>query len=324
MTTCCDATIAHVQRQRRDAACPTCGAQYVADLDATIPRAPAPLADARVQVATEDQLRPSSTPAPPRASRFEERDLVRVRRLLTELRPDKAGPLGWAADALPPAVQSEPPAPPMHVQTSVEVPAILPGAFMGDARESRAPRLDGSFVWRGEALGGWCVEGGELATLRWLQRAGTLHDGRAMLYQAAALALAPADVRERWAALPIGARRTARTAYGHARVTAAEAAWWGDRCAPLTSGAQCDDLTATPPPSAVVDVCPDPERPKQCSTSRSSRSLQRAPRCARFATASRSGGATDGLASSKCPAPAPTASPSVASSGPCASTTTTT
>lgn len=334
---CCDATIDLVQRLGRSLACPVCDERYLPDAatrPALVPEAPAvdelvrrrgAQPDARVSVATEAQLRPSSSPAPPRESRFEERDLVRVRRLLTELRPDKAGPLGWAADALPPVVQVEVATPPMHVQTSIEVPAILPGAFIGESRQSRAPRLDGSFLRRGDERDGRYVEGDELATLRWLQRAGTLHDGRALLYQAAALALAPTDVRDRWAALPIAARRTARAAYGHARVTAAEAAWWGDRCEGLTRDARCGDLTATPPPSAVLDVCPDPERPARCSpTSRSKRSPRPASRCARFAIASRGGGAPDGPASSACPAPPPTAAPSAASSGPFALTTTTT
>lgn len=208
MTTCCDATIAHVQRQRRDATCPTCGAQYVADLDATIPRAPAPLADARVQVAGELALRPSRTPPEARRTHVEDDELVRVRRLLSELRPDRGGPLGWAADGEPPAPSGSAWKPALRVQTSVEVPAILPGAFMGGARESHAPRLDPA------------------TTLGWLQRAGTLAAGLRGLYKDCANACAKPEARAKWEALPARDQHAATVVHGRRLVLAAMAEWW--------------------------------------------------------------------------------------------------
>ena len=198
MSTCCDATIALVLSSRADERC-RCGEHY---------RWSGALPDARVDVADEAALRPSLAPPVARLTRVEDAELVRVRRLLTELRPDKGGPLGWAADGQAPAALGSNWTPALRVQTSVEVPAILPGAFAAQAPESRAPRLDPD------------------TTLGWLQRAGTLCQGLRGLYALCAEVRAPADVRARWAALPARERLAGVVVYGRKLVLAAMAEWW--------------------------------------------------------------------------------------------------
>ena len=213
--TCCDPTIALVQARRQDATCPACGESYLADLSATVPRPAAPRTDARVQVADEAVLRPSQVPPVARLTHTEDDELVRVRRLLCELRPDRGGPLGWAADGAPPAAGGSAWTPTLRVQTSVEVPAILPGAFASQARESTAPRLDPSSV------------------LGWLQRHGTLSAGLRALYADCAEAMAPVEVRAKWKALAPRDVLGAAVVYGRKRVLAAMAEWWREPGADL-------------------------------------------------------------------------------------------
>jgi hypothetical protein len=207
-STCCDPTIALVQARRQDATCPACGESYLADLSARVPRPVTPHADARVQVADEAVLRPSQVPPVARLTHTEDDELVRVRRLLCELRPDRGGPLGWAADGAPPAAGGSAWTPVLRVQTSVEVPAILPGAFASQAQESRAPRLDPSSV------------------LGWLQRHGTLSAGLRALYADCAEAMAPVEVRAKWKTLAPRDVLGAAVVYGRKRVLAAMAEWW--------------------------------------------------------------------------------------------------
>lgn len=214
-TACCDPTIALVQARRQDATCPACGESYLADLSATVPRPAAPRTDARVQVADEAVLRPSQVPPVARLTHTEDDELVRVRRLLCELRPDRGGPLGWAADGAPPAAGGSAWTPTLRVQTSVEVPAILPGAFASQARESTAPRLDPSSV------------------LGWLQRHGTLSAGLRALYADCAEAMAPVEVRAKWKALAPRDVLGAAVVYGRKRVLAAMAEWWREPGADL-------------------------------------------------------------------------------------------
>lgn len=206
--TCCDPTIALVQARRQDATCPACGESYLADLSATVPRPAAPRTDARVQVADEAVLRPSQVPPVARLTHTEDAVLVRVRRLLCELRPDRGGPLGWAADGAPPAAGGSAWTPTLRVQTSVEVPAILPGAFASQARESTAPRLDPA------------------TTLGWLQRHGTLKKGLRPLYEACALALVTPEVQAKWDKLPPIGVIPAQQLYGRKLVLRAMAEWW--------------------------------------------------------------------------------------------------
>ncbi|TAK26727.1 MAG: hypothetical protein EPO40_19605 [Myxococcaceae bacterium] len=247
---CCRLTVARVQRLQRRALCPVCGTEYAPDEATAIERpallpaaptveAPAPRRasrlgaqpDARVQVADEAKLRPSSTAPVERITHVEGDDHARTRRLLIELRPDKGGPLGWAPDATPPKPTDRTDdghlvlgalANRMRVQTSVEVPSILPGAFA-----SRAGVTAGTAAAQRIAAIGYVVpEVG--ATLGWLQRFGTLAKGLRALYSDAADALVPDDVRAGWKKLPAVVQVAAKPGYGHRRVTEAMAAWWGE------------------------------------------------------------------------------------------------
>jgi hypothetical protein len=195
---------------REDATCPGCGQEY---------RWRGSTPDARVRVATMAALRPSAVPPVARLTTVEDGELVRVRRLLTELRPDKGGPLGWAADGQAPAALGSNWTPALRVQTSVEVPAILPGAFASRAVESRAPRLDPSSV------------------LGWLQRAGTLAGGLRALYDDCAKACAGGEARAKWEALPARAQHPARVVHGRGLVLAAMAGWWREGTASEPAGA---------------------------------------------------------------------------------------
>lgn len=241
---CCDATIALVQRQRRDATCPACGERYLADLDATVPRAPAPLVDARVHVADELALRPSRRAPEARVTHVEDAELVRVRRLLTELRPDRGGPLGWAADGAPPAAGGSAWTPTLRIQTSVEVPAILPGAFATVSPASRAPDFDRGFPGMPDDI---------RATLRWCQRSGTIAEGLRPFYTSAALALGSEAQRALWQAMPEMVRPAARVVAGRKRVVVALAAWWGEG---LDAGSDQGSNAAIGTPLPAVDVRP--------------------------------------------------------------------
>ncbi|MDO9016663.1 MAG: hypothetical protein Q8S73_43045 [Deltaproteobacteria bacterium] len=228
---CCQATAAYVRAHAVAASCPDCGEQYgPIDRVALVPAAPTVEAyaprrgsqpgaqpDARVQVADEGRLRvPTSETGesierpsrPGRVTSVEDAELVRVRRLLCDLRPDRGGPLGWAPDGQPPAPGGSNWTPVLRVQTSPDVPSILPGAFASQAPESRAPRLDPD------------------STLGWLQRHGTLAAGLRALYALCAEARAPVDVRARWAALPGRERLAGVVVYGRKLVLAAMAEWW--------------------------------------------------------------------------------------------------
>lgn len=217
-TACCDPIIALVQARRQDATCPACGESYLADMSATVPRPATQRTDARVQVADEAVLRPSQVPPVARLTHTEDDELVRVRRLLCELRPDRGGPLGWAADGAPPAAGGSAWTPVLRVQTSVEVPAILPGAFASVAPVSAAPDLDRGFPGMPDDV---------RATLRWCQRSGTLMEGLRAFYTACALSreVSTQEQRDAWTAMPEGVRPAARVVYGRKRVTAA-LAWW--------------------------------------------------------------------------------------------------
>lgn len=261
---CCDATIAIVQRTQRAAACPVCGDAYgptdrpaltpaaprdpVAHHQATLPGA-AP--DARVQVATDEHLRPSSTPPVARLTHVDADELVRARRLLTELRPDRGGPLGWAADGAPPAASGSAWTPALRVQTS-EVPAILPGSFASTAPASLAPDLDRGFPGMPDDT---------RATLRWCQRSGTLAQGLRALYTSAALSLADELRLAVWAAMPAVVRAGARPAWGRRQVLAAADAWWGEGVdtapLPVSNAAIGTPLAAVdprPPPADAIDA----------------------------------------------------------------------
>lgn len=173
--------------------------------------------DARVSVAHAP--RPSSAPPVARLTHVEDAETADVRRLLCELRPDKGGPLGWGPSAEAPVGVGSNWTPALRVQTSVEVPAILPGAFAATVPASRAPDLDHGFPG---------MDDDARAVLRWCQRSGTLAQGLRALYQALALAatVSTQAQRDAWKAMPEGVRVGARVVYGRKRTLAAMAVWW--------------------------------------------------------------------------------------------------
>lgn len=152
-------------------------------------------------------------------------ELVRVRALLYALRPDPRGtPLGWGPYERPPATE-EPRlgalAARIRVQTSPEVPSILPGAFASRAGVTPGTRA----AARIDAL---ALDDEPLrAALFWLQRHGTLAAGLGALYESAALALADAETREGWDALDPARRAPAHRGYGRRRVLRAADLWEG-------------------------------------------------------------------------------------------------
>jgi hypothetical protein len=159
-------------------------------------------------------------------------ELVRVRALLYALRPDPRGtPLGWGPYERPP-----PPPPEKHddgrpvlgalaarirVQTSPEVPSILPCAFASRAGVTpgtlAAARID-ALALDDEPL---------RAALFWLQRHGTLAAGLGALYESAAQALADDETREGWAALEPARRAPAHRGFGRRQVLRAADLWEG-------------------------------------------------------------------------------------------------
>mgnify|MGYP000072331321 CR=1 FL=1 len=198
LPSCCVATVRAVSSQREDARC-TCGERY---------RWSGAVADARVRVADAAHLRPSSTPPVARLTHVEDDELVRVRGLLCYLRPDKGGPLGWPADGSPPASAGSNWTPAIRIQTSVEVPAILPGAFaLTGGAASRAPHTSPG------------------TTAHWLQRHGTLKRGLRALYEACGVAMETPEVRARWDKLSPAAIPGAQQLYGRKLVLAAVRSW---------------------------------------------------------------------------------------------------
>lgn len=179
--------------------------------------------DARVSVAHSPS--PSSAPPVARLTHVEDAETADVRRLLCELRPDRGGPLGWGPDAEAPVGVGSSWTPALRVQTSAEVPAILPGAFAATAPASRAPDLDHGYPDMTDDV---------RAVLRWCQRSGTLAQGLRALYQALALAatVSTPEQRDAWKAMPEGVRVGARVVYGRKRALAAMAAWWGPAATP--------------------------------------------------------------------------------------------
>lgn len=171
--------------------------------------------DARVSVSHSPS--PSSAPPVARLTHVEDAELVEVREVLCELRPDRSGPLGWAPDGEAPSPAGSSWTPTLRGGSS-EVPAILPGAFASTAPASKAPDLDHGFYELGDEV---------RATLRWMQRSGTLKQGLRALYQACALSstISTTEQRDAWAAMAEGVRTGARVVFGRKRVREAVAAW---------------------------------------------------------------------------------------------------
>lgn len=236
----CGACVALGQRvagAREDAVCEACGSLLV--WRGSLP-------DARVRVADEARLRPSKAPPEARRTVVEDADTVRVRRLLTELRPDRNGPLGWAADGAPSVGGGSNWTPAMRVQTSVEVPAILPGAFAGRAAQGAGAAV-AERIARHDA--------DVAAVLHWAQRNGTLAKGLRAFYAAAGEAVAPPVTRDAWKALAPALRVAAAPGYGKRRVDAAMAAWWGEERVSTVAPAPTESaLAASAETGAALDA----------------------------------------------------------------------
>ena len=238
---CCDATVALVARLATASACPECGERYLPD-DATRvatdpdvlalapdapqepPQRPSLAPDARVSVSRAPT--PSSAPPVARLTHVEDAEVVEVREVLCELRPDRGGPLGWAPDGSAPLPAGSSWTPALRGGSS-EVPAILPGAFAPTVAASRAPDLDHGYPALGDEA---------RATLRWMQRAGTLKQGLRALYQACALSstISTEEQRDAWKAMAEGVRVAARVVFGRRRVRAAIGAWRAPAAEPAT------------------------------------------------------------------------------------------
>lgn len=162
-----------------------------------------------------------------------------VERLLCELRPDRAGPFGWGPSAEAPAADERALgalALRLRVQTSPEVPAILPSAFASAARPTRGTQIAVALLRRedllrrlhevaqGDDVTRLSAQVRAVRALGWLQRHGTLARGAAALHTALAFALARPSQVERWRSGGTGASRGA-VAWGADRVAEAVAEW---------------------------------------------------------------------------------------------------
>lgn len=199
-------------------------------MTARVYRDPAPLAPASPRTGTH------------RVVRGEElRELVDLRGLLCELRPgerhDTTGPLAWSPLAHAPE-HREPPqgalARRIRVQTSVGPSDGPKEAFASLA--SVSPGVESDARVRAVA-----AEGGEepARTLTWLQRSGTVVDGLPALCVAAAVALAPEPLVERWAKLSATLATERRRQWGLAAVLYALRWWRGERPVCCAQGADC-------------------------------------------------------------------------------------
>lgn len=143
--------------------------------------------------------------------------------LIMELRCDPSGPFSWGPMGLPPAggegavCESWKP----RVQSTMEVPSILPGAFAKVAPATRATRIR-------EALQQRRPENPQsVGVLLWLQSddAAHLRDGLKALYSAVARAAAPPPIQQAWKSLPSHLGTPARLEFGRTAVAQAVAFW---------------------------------------------------------------------------------------------------
>lgn len=108
-----------------------------------------------------------------------------------------------------------------RVQSTMEVPSILPGAFAKVAPTTRATRIR-------EALRRSQHENPQsVGVLLWLQSddAAHLRDGLKALYAAVARAAAPPQLQQAWKSLPAALGNPARLEYGRVLVAQAAAFW---------------------------------------------------------------------------------------------------
>jgi hypothetical protein len=259
----CAATIDHVANLRLDARCPDCGRYYLADTasnDARASRvtglhpaaavpapsaeiAPRPEAHAHPPHARATRQRhegprrvwhaPENDDGPQRVARereprvIEDPELVRVRELLSALRPERVGPFSWGPYETSADVAIAPEPPRVHVQVS---PGGGGGGLWnwsggGTPRLPETPRARSAIELVADRIATIAIASPEAArTLRWLQVAGTLKDGLSALYRTTGEALIDEATRARWEARP-GARSEGARVVGRRLILAAESAW---------------------------------------------------------------------------------------------------
>lgn len=146
-----------------------------------------------------------------------------MRRLLTELRPERRDPvLGFGSD--------EAPSKPRVTST----PAIVASPHVGPSNRSPGRSDEYSSGRRASATEEVSTALAQLArtdpaahaTLTWLRHSGSLVGGLGRLYESVGMALADDLQRARWRA-SIDARRHGAGASGRALVRNAVGAWWG-------------------------------------------------------------------------------------------------
>ena len=168
------------------------------------------------------------TPREREPRRIEDPELVRVRELLTALRPERTGPFSWGAYETSADVAVTPEPPRVHVQVS---PGGGGGGGLwgwsggGTPRLDPAPRARSAIELVAERIERIAVGSPEAArTLRWLQLGGTLKEGLSALYRTTGEALIEEATRARWEARPAIRAECARVV-GRRLVLAAESAW---------------------------------------------------------------------------------------------------
>lgn len=181
-----------------------------------------PAPDRRVQVVVCTDSPGRATIAQPQRPAAEDPELVRVRMLLAELRPDRmGGPFGWAPDGAPPKPQSDD-RPPVRVDGGGGGSDVPSGAFARTVGPTA-----GATAWEKvqrlrerDPIGG--------SALAWLQTKGTLADGLRALYEALGQSQATVTERLRWKP---GRLAEGQRVVGKARVEAAKRLWWGEEAA---------------------------------------------------------------------------------------------
>lgn len=171
-----------------------------------------------------------------RITREEADELVAVRALLCELRPDPSGPLGWSPLRAEP-LHDDPKlgalARRIRVQQSTDPSPVPKDAFASSAPRAPSCEVDD----RIRVIERECFEAA--AALTWLQRHGTLAQGLPALYRALGDAVADSAKRARWGkAGPLLDERW--RVHGRHLVEEATRWWRGEiaRCAPMGRGCE--------------------------------------------------------------------------------------
>lgn len=171
---------------------------------------------------------PSASPPARDSSRIEDAELVRVRRLLCELRPERSGPLGWGP-------YDGPPSPADITDDGRSIPGPLAARIRVQCSRDPSP-IPREYGASAATLSAGCQVAARIdmiedqaaaQTLWWLQRHGSLSRGLGELYRAVGQALATTEQRARWKASRAAALDGPRVV-GHRRVSEAMRVWWGE------------------------------------------------------------------------------------------------